>query len=64
MNTIITLEEAIAQGSTPGDLRTLANGLDRLGRAHLADKHKEQANVNFQNAHAFRKMARDIARKK
>ena len=68
---IITKEQAIAQGSTPGFLRTVANSIERLGRAWLAasvagirDEQKydckSRAAVNFTNARSLRLLAKEI----
>lgn len=73
---VLTLAEAIAQGATPGFLLTVANSLDRLGRAYNAEASsmqapdfekreirrylREQAAENFINAASLRRLSRDV----
>lgn len=65
----ITAKEAIAQGSTPGFLMTLANSLERLGRQYNSTPYEDrderkmmraQADENFRNAAQLRRVARDV----
>jgi hypothetical protein len=70
---IITKEQAIAQGTSPGMLRVIANSVERLGRGWLhalqeckSDEQtrscKERANVNFTNARNLRFLAKNVER--
>jgi hypothetical protein len=71
---VITKEEALAQGSTPGWLRVIANTVERLGREWLRavkagneqqkKECKERANWNFVNARQLRKLASEIERER
>ena len=66
---IITVEEAIAQGSTPSELRVLANSLERLGDERVMfDYHNAEHNpqnepavsnakVAYENASELRRLA-------
>jgi hypothetical protein len=69
---IITKEQALAQGATPGWLRVIANSVERLGREWLRAIRsateeqkiacKNQANWNFTNARQLRKLASELER--
>lgn len=68
---IITKEQAIAQETSPGMLRVIANGIERLGRGWMkalsectSDEQirscKERANTNFTNARNLRFLAKQV----
>jgi len=56
---IITAEQAKAQGSTPSELRALANSLERIGRKGY-DGPSAHTTDNIRNAHALRRLAKTL----
>lgn len=72
---ILTKEQVLEQGLTPGFLRTVANSLERLGKGWMnavkgagSDQQirdcKDRANENFLNARNLRRLASEIERGK
>lgn len=56
----ITLSEALDQKSTPGELRTLANTLERLSKS-CEDWEIRRKKSLLENAEYFRRLSRKIA---
>lgn len=72
---IISKEQCVEQGTTPGFLRTIANGVERLGKDWVkatkgaaSEQQRldclERANTNFGNARSLRRLASDLEGKR